>query len=226
MLRPVVAVALALVLGGCTMMARPLPWVAAPGTGTVPPFEASTTEMDIDLAKRMTRSWHSGCPVPLKDLAHIRASHWGFDGRVHAGELVVHRDHADDLVTVLRRLFEARFPIERMELVDAYGGDDRRSMAANNTSAFNCRTIADRPEAWSQHAFGRAIDINPVQNPFVLADGRVLPEEGKNYLERDPDVPGLIVAGDEVVEAFGAVGWTWGGEWAVPDYQHFSAPGT
>jgi hypothetical protein len=126
--------------------------------------------------------------------------------------------------SALHAVWHARFPIERMELVDNYGGSDDASMAANNTSAFNCRPVAGT-NRWSEHAFGRAIDINPVQNPYV-AGGRVSPPNGAPFVNRAVGAPGLIRSGDVVVQAFAAVGWGWGGNFSSSrDYQHFSASG-
>lgn len=112
-----------------------------------------------------------------------------------------------------------------MRLVDAYGANDRRSMNADNTSAFNCREVAGSPGTWSRHAFGRAIDINPVENPYV-SGGYVSPKKGRAYAKRSPRRRGMIVARGRVVKAFARVGWEWGGHWqGVKDYQHFSASG-
>ncbi|HEX4906919.1 MAG TPA: M15 family metallopeptidase [Acidimicrobiales bacterium] len=154
----------------------------------------------------------------------MTVSHWSFEGSVRQGELVVHADVADDIVQVFRALFDARFPIERMELVDVYGGDDTRSMDANNTSAFNCRP-ATGSSRWSEHAYGRAIDINPVQNPYVPHRGPVQPSAGSAFVDRSPSV-GVITADGPVVGAFAAIGWEWGGSWSsAKDYQHFSESG-
>jgi hypothetical protein len=113
-----------------------------------------------------------------------------------------------------------------MRLVDDYGGGDRRSMAANNTSAFNCRSVVGRPGVWSQHSYGWAIDINPVQNPFVMSGGTVLPPAGEAYVDRSRRAPGMIHRGDVVYRAFASIGWEWGGDWSSSkDYQHFSATG-
>jgi hypothetical protein len=175
-------------------------------------------------AERMTESWRPGCPVPLDDLRLLTLTHWRFDGEVHRGELVIHADQARAVKEVFRALFQARFPIKRMQLVDVYGGDDYRSMAANNTSGFNCRTV-EGSSSWSEHAYGRAIDINPIQNPAVQ-DGRVSPPAGTRYLYRSRPAKGLIRADDAVVRAFAAIGWGWGGYWtSLKDYQHFSATG-
>lgn len=177
-------------------------------------------------AARLAHSWRPGCPVPIEDLRLLSLHHWGFDGKVRSGEMVVHADQAAAIVEVFRRLFELEFPIEKMELVGAYAADDDRSMAANNTSAFNCREIAGRPGSWSEHAFGRAIDINPVQNPYLPSAGGVLPPAGSQFADRSREHPGLITADGPVVEAFAAIGWGWGGHWArSKDYQHFSSTG-
>jgi hypothetical protein len=191
---------------------------------TAPPTFDGRVEGTPDAA-RLHSSWRPGCPVPLEDLRLLALDHWGFDGAEHRGELVVHADHAEAVVGVFRTLFEARFPIERMELVDAFGGDDDATMAANNTSGFNCREVVGRPGVWSQHAFGLAIDINPLVNPYVLAPDDVRPPAGVAYLDRAQDALGLIRGGDVVVGAFAAIGWEWGGTWDMPDYQHFSARG-
>ena len=173
----------------------------------------------------MSSSWRAGCPVELPDLRLLTVTHVGFDGQVRNGEVVVHATVADDIVKVFRALFEARFPIEQVRLVDEFGGDDDRSMAANNTSAFNCRR-ATGSSRWSEHAFGKAIDINPVQNPYVTRSGAVLPPAGGPFVDRDPATPGLIVETGPVVRAFDGIGWGWGGRWSTgKDYQHFSASG-
>lgn len=192
-----------------------------------PEFEARPSSIDVDLRRRMTgRSWHDGCPVPLGELRLIQLRHWGFNRDVHEGELVVNEDAVDEVTEAMRSIFIHRFPIRRMRLVDAYGADDDRSMRADNTSAFNCRFIAGQPGTWSQHAFGRAIDINPVENPYVAAGGHVSPPGGRRFANRSRDAKGMIRRGDRVVRAFRAVGWEWGGKWrSVRDYQHFSANG-
>jgi hypothetical protein len=163
--------------------------------------------------------------VPLESLRYLTLTHWGYDGRVHAGELVVNAAHADAVVRAFAELFDAGFPIERMQLVDDYGGDDKASMRANNTSAFNCRDVDGRPGVRSAHSWGTAIDINPLVNPWVR--GTVVdPPEGAPYADRTQQIPGGIFAGDAVVRAFHDIGWAWGGEWPTSkDWQHFSADG-
>ncbi|HEX7746313.1 MAG TPA: M15 family metallopeptidase, partial [Micromonosporaceae bacterium] len=168
-------------------------------------------------------SWRPGCPVGPEHLRRVRLSHWDFDGRVRVGELIVHESVAGDVVSIFRRLFEHRFPIRQMRPVDHYGGNDDASMAADNTSGFNCRNaVAEGQPTWSRHAYGRAVDVNPVENPYLLT-GEVLPPAGAAYVDRSAYRPGMAVPGGVLVDAFAAAGWRWGGNWRnSPDYQHFS----
>jgi D-alanyl-D-alanine carboxypeptidase-like protein len=173
----------------------------------------------------MRHSWRPGCPVTLGHLRLLTLTYWGFDARGHTGEMAVHEDVADGVVRVFHELFDDRFPIRRMSLVDEFGGNDDRSMAADNTSAFNCRLATGSSTVWSEHAYGRAIDVNPVENPYV-AGGRVAPPAGAPYADRSRRAPGMIHPGDPTVRAFAAIGWGWGGSWhSFQDYQHFSASG-
>ena len=199
---------------------------AAPTTTTLAPvdppgFASAVNTIDAANAARMTASWRPGCPVPLRDLRLVTITHWGFDGQSRSGELVVHAAHANRIRRVFAELFAARFPIEQVRLVDEFGADDDRSMAANNTSAFNCRK-AFGSTRWSEHAYGRAIDVNPLRNPYVTRGG-VYPPAGREFVRRDGSVQGVITARGPVVGAFARAGWGWGGAWAQPDYQHFSA---
>lgn len=202
----------------------PAPPDPAAAAAAVPLFRAAVGPITPELADRMTpSSWRSGCPMPLEDLRYLTVSHVTFEGTVATGELVVHADVADGLVGVFEALFAARYPIRSLRLVDDFGGDDDDSMAADNTSAFNCRAITGGT-SWSEHAYGRAIDLNPVENPYVL--GRhVAPTAGREFADR-PALPGVIHHDDVVVRAFAAAGWQWGGYWDGPvDYQHFSVSG-
>lgn len=195
-----------------------------------PAYESSVSRIDADLAERMSTSYSAGCPVPLRDLRYLEMTHRDFDGVAQTGEMVVHRRHAADVMQVFERLYDQGFPIRRMRLVDDYGGDDDRSMAANNTSGFNCRRVAGQA-GWSDHAYGSAIDINPIQNPY-LRPGSVDPASGRAFagLDRGTSAPvaaGVIRNADPVVEAFARIGWEWGGYWASSkDYQHFAASGS
>lgn len=196
-----------------------------PATTTPPaPVPEPEPAGGVDPA-RLPASWREGCPVGSEDLELFAIDCLGFDGAVHTGELVVHADVAADVASVFRTLLDARYPIERMELVDVYGGSDDASTMANNTSAFNCRAITGGSR-WSQHSYGRAIDINPVQNPYVYRDGHVLDPAAQRYTDRSLQDPGMIHAGDVVVSAFAAIGWEWGGNYSsIKDYQHFSETG-
>ena len=202
-------------------------WSAAPAVGGEggDPFTGSVSRIDRDTRRLMVgSSWHAGCPTPLRDLRLVGVTYRGFDERAKHGRLAVHRRWADEILVVFRRLYREGFPIRRVRLVDRFDADDRESMRHDNTSAFNCRYVAGTT-TWSQHAFGRAIDINPVENPYV--DGsHVSPRRGRRYLDRSDVRPGMIVRGGVVLRAFRRIGWGWGGDWSSPkDYQHFSANG-
>ena len=175
--------------------APPVPDVPdAPVVALPPPdFTSTVSEITPELAARMERSWRPGCPVPLEDLRYVTVTHRDFDGEKVQGELVVHVDAADAMVTVFRALFEADYPVRSMRLVDDFGASDDASMDADNTSAFNCRAITGGT-GWSEHAYGRAIDVNPVENPYV-SGWSVGPHAGREFVSR-PDSPGVIHADD------------------------------
>lgn len=169
-------------------------------------------------------TWREEAPVPLIDLRLLHVSHVGFDGKVHGGELIVHEAIATLTLEIFECLYMARFPIEKMRLVHTYGGDDEASMSDNNSSAFNARPLTGQSTGWSKHSYGIAIDINPVQNPYVMSKG-CLPPEGERYVDRTADHPGLIRRGNICHKAFTDRGFAWGGDWTdIQDYHHFELP--
>lgn len=185
-------------------------------------FAASVQVLPDDVAARS--SWHRDCPVGLDDLRYLTVTFWGFDERLHTGELIVHADAVDDLVAVFRRLHAARFPIEEMRVVGAAELEAPPTGDGNNTTAFECRSTTGAT-SWSQHAYGLAIDLNPFHNPYVKGD-LVLPELASSYADRDDARPGMIHAGDDVTEGFADIGWSWGGDFrTLKDWQHFSRSG-
>jgi hypothetical protein len=189
-----------------------------------PPPPPSNPRIATVTAAQLGASWRSGCPVGPQDLRRITVTHRGFDGRDHTGHLVVHEDWADELLGVFDAIHAAGFAIQRIQPVDAFGASDDASMAANNTSAFNCRAVTGGT-GWSRHSFGRAIDVNPIQNPYVIdrsGTDTILPPAGGPYAFDRSRRQGVITAGDAVVSAFSGIGWQWGGNWTSPiDYQHF-----
>jgi hypothetical protein len=177
-------------------------------------------------AAQLRYSYRPGCPVGPSQLRLLHVSYIGFDGAPHVGRIVVNAAVVSDVLTVFKQLYAERFPIRRMEPVDAFHGSDNASMAADNTSGFNCRyAVTTGPKVWSVHAYGEAIDVNTVENPYEEA-GKILPPAGAAYANRADIRPGMAVPGGELVKAFASVGWFWGGRWtASPDYQHFSKTG-
>lgn len=188
-------------------------------------FRAEIAPLSEDRIQVMRgTTWRPGCPVDLDTLRQITLRHHGFEGEVHEGVLIVHADLAEDVVQVFRALFELAYPIQRVRPASDFGGDDRRSMAANNTSAFNCRPITGRRSGFSLHAHGRAIDLNPLYNPYVKGE-RVAPAGGRPWLDRSRSHPALLVPESPAVRAFTNRGFRWGGGWkSLKDYQHFERP--
>ncbi|MFG3437745.1 M15 family metallopeptidase [Nonomuraea sp. NPDC047897] len=204
-----------------TAAASPTPTPTPTRTGP-PAFTAKVTGIARD---RLPYSWRPGCPVHHRDLRLVTMTYWGFDDRPHTGELVVRKTVTDDIVTAFKKLYDMRYPIKRMELVDVYKGDDFDSIDADNTSAFNCRPATGSTN-WSNHAYGEAVDINPRENPYVRADGGTAHQNAKKFTKRPMRGKGVINPGDKVVRAFASVGWEWGGYWSgTKDYQHFSRSG-
>jgi hypothetical protein len=199
--------------------------LSSPTLARRPDYEATVTRIPKDIRSWMRGvSWRVGCPVPMSDLRLIRLLYWGFDREAHHGRLVVHHRVADEVARLFGRIYNVRFPIRRMRLVDRYGANDRESMEHDNTSAFNCRWRAGQPGVWSMHAYGKAIDVNPVENPYISSGGYSPPNAGA-YVDRSNERRGMIYHGDEVWWAFRNRGWEWGGDWDYPDYQHFSTNG-
>lgn len=187
-----------------------------------PKLEASLIQTD---------SWRPGCPVPLSELRLLTVTHWGFDDQVREGQLVVHQDAARPLATVFRRLYQQRFPIRHMRLGHMYGPKRARPADGDVTGAFRCRQSVPSPcvggsasGRWSNHAYGLAIDINPVENPYVGC-GRVRHRASARYVDRSRLRRGMVTPA--VVRAFASIGWGWGGDWggATKDYMHFSVNG-
>ena len=197
--------------------------LAGRAAAAAPPFASSVRAAS---AAELGASYHAGCPVGPTGLRAVDFAYWGFDTRRHLGTIVVNTAVVPAVRQIFRRLYAQRFPIRRMEPVAAFGGNDNRSMAADNTSAFNCRyAVATGPKRWSVHAYGEAVDVDPLENPYLLG-GTVYPPAGRPFLDRSDTHPGMAEPDGVLVAAFAASGWQWGGRWATsPDYQHFSSNG-
>ena len=161
------------------------------------------------VAQMKGTTWHEGCPVGPADLRQLTLTYRDFASQRQTGHLIVNKAVAAETALLFRRLFEQGFLIEKMAPVETFGGNDDASMAANNTSAFNCRDTTGRPGVFSNHSWGRAIDINPLTNPYVKGD-KVLPPAGAKYRDRTASFPGSLLSGGPVVTMFEKAGWTWG----------------
>jgi hypothetical protein len=196
------------------------------------PFHASIHPLSAPARAQLAgRFWHSGCPVPLSNLRLLTVTHWGFDGRAHNGQLVVNKEVAAPLAKVFRRLYELHFPIRHLRFADAYGPAGSQPSDGDISGSFECRQAVPSPctggtgtGTWSEHAFGEAIDLNPVENPYVGC-GRTRDPASRPYFDRTRLRRGMVTP--EVVDAFRSIGWGWGGGWSgsTKDYMHFSASG-
>jgi hypothetical protein len=219
--------AASVVLVQCTV--APPPHAAAPSppvtpSTSAPPAPAVGT-VKLVTAAELGVSWRPGCPVEPERLRRVYVEHVGFDGQTDRGELIVHEDLVPQVISIFEQLYRLGYPVEKIRTVDQYpAADDELSMEDNNTSAFNCRGIPGS-HRWSQHAYGRAIDLNPLINPCVFAGGEFQPHNAAPYLDRSRTASGLLHAADPAVHVFTDRGWRWGGSWKGPvDYQHFERP--
>ncbi len=193
-------------------------------------FEASIKPISKYTKQRMIegKSWRKGCPVSLKDLRYIRVKHHNFYRSEKMGEIIVHKDVAKELVTIFRELYNMKYPIRQMRLVSDFRGSDWQSIEADNTSAFNCRNVSTGKKKWSKHAYGKAIDINPIENPFVNRKGRISHVESYKYKKRKHKNrrfvdKAMLLKRDKAVKIFEKHGWQWGGDFSpYKDYQHFA----
>lgn len=196
----------------------------SPSASASPALPAFASSVAAVSAADLPSSYHAGCPTPPSQLRMLTLSYVDFDGAAQTGHLVVAADQAAKVIAVFADLYVHRFPIRQMVPVDAYGGSDERSLAADNTAGFNCRlAVTTGPASWSMHAYGDAIDVDPVENPYIESGGTVDPPNGAPYVDRTDVRPGMAESGGELALAFARQGWQWGASFG--DYQHFSTNG-
>jgi hypothetical protein len=196
------------------------------------PFRSSVHRLSPSVQAQLRgRSWHRGCPVPLSGLRLLGVTYVDYGGEARSGQLVVGSDVAVPLVRVFRRLYELRFPIRHMRLHDFYAGPSAYPKDRDITASFECRQAVPSPCVggtasghWSNHAYGHAIDLNPVENPYVGC-GMTRDSRSRKYLDRSRHLRGMVTPA--VVAAFRSIGWGWGGSWSgsTKDYMHFSTNG-
>ncbi len=192
-------------------------------------FNSNISKITPDIKKRMLEgnSWRKGCPVSLSDLRYIEVDHLDFSDNISRGELIVHKDIAQEVVDIFEELYNMNYAINQMRLVSDFNGNDWKSIEADNTSAFNCRK-ATGSKKWSKHSYGKAIDINPIENPYISKTGHISHKESQKYRKRrHQDLSNLadravLLKRDPATKAFKKHGWKWGGDWrTIKDYQHF-----
>jgi hypothetical protein len=212
------------------MRATIAPWLAL---AVFQGFHATVKPLPAPLRAEISgRSWHPGCPVPLSGLRVLTVSYWGFDHHPHLGQMVVNANAAQPLARVFRRLYQLRFPVRHMSVRYTYGGPGTpRPRDGDFTASFSCRQAVPSPctggtgtGSWSEHAYGLAVDLNPVENPYVGC-GMTRDKTALSYVNRSRLRRGMVTPA--VVEAFHSIGWGWGGGWlgSTKDYMHFSASG-
>ena len=192
-------------------------------------YNHSISKITPQVKKRMLKgnSWRKGCPVGINTLRYLRLSYIDFNGQSKVGELIVHKDVSVEVAEIFKELYEMAYPIQKMKLVSNYKGSDWQSIEADNTSAFNCRS-ATGSKKWSKHSYGKAIDINPIENPYIARSGRISHRESLQYRKRvhkkaTSADKAVLLKNDKATKIFKKYGWKWGGDWSrVKDYQHFS----
>ena len=199
-------------------------------------FHGKIDPLPTTLAAQMRgTTWQPGCPVPLDDLSLLHFNYWGFGGNVLRGPMVVNSTVAEDVLWAFHELYDARFAIKRVSLATpfhpkAFAQHRRIDSNRSVTASFNCRPVVSATgpgDDFSQHAYGLAVDINPLQNPYITTDGFVRNRAAEPYTVRSRHLEGMIHEGDVVVRTFAAIGWEWGGDWSGDkDYMHFSQSGT
>ena len=192
-------------------------------------YQSSISEITLQIKKRMIKgnSWREGCPVSLNDLRYLRVKHINFNGEEKIGEIIVHKEVSVEVTEIFNALYHAGYPIKKMRLVSDYKGNDWQSIESDNTSAFNCRAVTGSKK-WSKHSYGKAIDINPIENPYISRKGYISHKASSIYRKREHKDStyadkAVLLKSDKAVHIFKKYGWKWGGDWSgVKDYQHFS----
>lgn len=195
-------------------------------TITSKPFEIIYTKSavpDSIFQTMLGKTIHEDSIMKIENLSYITLTFYGYDKKLHIGHIIIDKLLANEVIEIFKILLDAKFPLQKIVLPDVYGGDDELSMRDNNTSGFNDRPIKNSGGALSYHQLGRAIDINPLYNPYInLKTGDIQPSTAGAYLDRTKDLKGMLYPGDICVTAFKKRGWVWGGDWTtVKDYQHF-----
>jgi len=194
-------------------------------------YTSSISKITPSIKKRMIKggSWREGCPVGPRDLRYLKVKYIDFNGKGKMGELIVHRTVAKEVTDIFGELYSNKYPIKKMRLVSDYRASDFQSIEADNTSAFNCRPITGGKK-WSLHSYGKAIDINPIENPYISRSGHISHKKSLKHRKRvhrnsSAADKAVMLKNDKIVKAFKKRGWRWGGDWnSIKDYQHFDKP--
>lgn len=181
-------------------------------------FKPISIPMDIR-EKMKNNSLPSNSKISFEELVYIPIQHYDFNENILNGGIVVNKKVGEEVGNIFKELFNIKYKIEKVKLIDEYGADDNKSMADNNSSSFNYRLISGTNRL-SKHAQGLAIDINPLYNPYIK-NGIAIPSVSQKYVDRSLKLESMIYKNDKIYNIFSKYGWKWGGNWTSPDYQHF-----
>ncbi len=193
-------------------------------------YYAKISPISYKIKERMIKgnSWRYACPVGLENLRYLQIKHYDFKGGTDIGELIVHVDVANSVIKIFEELYAMKYPIKQMKLVSDFQGNDFQSIKADNTSGLNCRKITGNKNKWSNHAYGKAIDINPIENPYISRKGHISHKDSLKYRRRIHEGTekfsdrAILLKKDKSTKIFEKYGWRWGGDWRyIKDYQHF-----
>jgi hypothetical protein len=161
------------------------------------------------------------CPVSAQDLSVVNIPYWGLDHQTHQGKLIIHKSIQQEMTQIFKTLYISHFPIAKIKPLEDYHFDEKKALEDNDTFGYSCRRMTGNNHKFSKHAYGLAVDINPVFNPYIK-NNIILPSNSVAYLVRDLHRPGMILPESNIVETFKKYGWQWGGDWhSLKDYQHF-----
>lgn len=192
-------------------------------------YNSSISPISTHIKKQMLKgkSWKKYCPVQIDNLRYLQMSYIDFQGKTKQGEMIVHKDIAFEVTEIFKELYKIGYPIYQMKLISAFNGSDFASIEADNTSAFNCRSVTANAKKWSNHSYGKAIDINPIENPYISRNYKISHRCSKSarYRKHSSSLAkdkAIIIKGDKALSIFKRYSWKWGGEWrTIKDYQHF-----
>lgn len=204
------------------------PFKGQASTLNIPQIQNTVKSLTAEQEKIVSATFPDKFPLTTDDLRMVYVEFLGFDNKAHQGTLIVNQSVANDVLKVFQKLNKEKFPIRRMDAIfglQNIKGNNLSIYEQDNTVAFHARKEVSNRDKWSQHAYGLAVDLNPVENPYVSRKS-ITPPAGKNFLNRNEVRMGMVALNNVAYNAFAEIGWKWGGNWrTIKDYMHFSKTG-